>query len=74
MIRIAVLCSLIAALVAPAIPADAQVQPFIAGIVKSKAGKPLPGLVLLEKGEIHWYGSMAQLDGNLDVQRAYLTV
>ena len=29
---------------------------------------------VLEKGQIHWHGSMAQLDGNLDVQRAYLTV
>jgi branched-chain amino acid transport system ATP-binding protein len=29
---------------------------------------------VLEKGQIRWQGSMAQLDGNLDVQRAYLTV
>jgi len=29
---------------------------------------------VLEKGQIHWQGSMAQLDDNLDVQRAYLTV
>jgi len=29
---------------------------------------------VLEKGQIHWHGSVAQLDGNLDVQRAYLTV
>jgi len=29
---------------------------------------------VLEKGQIHWHDSMAQLDGNLDVQRAYLTV
>ena len=29
---------------------------------------------VLEKGQIHWHGSMAQLMDNLDVQRAYLTV
>jgi branched-chain amino acid transport system ATP-binding protein len=29
---------------------------------------------VLEKGEIHWQGTMAELAGNLEVQRAYLTV
>jgi len=29
---------------------------------------------VLEKGQIHWQGSMAQLADSLDVQRAYLTV
>jgi branched-chain amino acid transport system ATP-binding protein len=29
---------------------------------------------MLEKGQIRWHGSMAQLDDNIDVQRAYLTV
>jgi branched-chain amino acid transport system ATP-binding protein len=29
---------------------------------------------VLEKGQIHWQGTMAQLDTNQDVQRAYLTV
>lgn len=29
---------------------------------------------VLEKGQIHWQGSTAQLMDNLDVQRAYLTV
>jgi branched-chain amino acid transport system ATP-binding protein len=29
---------------------------------------------VLEQGQIHWQGAMAQLDGNQDVQRAYLTV
>jgi branched-chain amino acid transport system ATP-binding protein len=29
---------------------------------------------VLEKGQIHWHGTMAQLADNLDVQRAYLTV
>jgi branched-chain amino acid transport system ATP-binding protein len=29
---------------------------------------------VLEKGQIRWQGSMTQLDSDLDVQRAYLTV
>jgi branched-chain amino acid transport system ATP-binding protein len=29
---------------------------------------------VLEKGQIHWQGSGAELDSNLEVQRAYLTV
>jgi branched-chain amino acid transport system ATP-binding protein len=29
---------------------------------------------VLEKGQIHWQGSVAQLDTNLEVQRTYLTV
>jgi branched-chain amino acid transport system ATP-binding protein len=29
---------------------------------------------VLEKGQIHWHGSMVQLAENLDVQRTYLTV
>jgi branched-chain amino acid transport system ATP-binding protein len=29
---------------------------------------------VLEKGQIHWQGSVAELDTNLDVQRTYLTV
>ncbi len=31
-------------------------------------------IYVLEKGQIRWQGSMAQLDTNQDVQRAYLTV
>jgi branched-chain amino acid transport system ATP-binding protein len=29
---------------------------------------------VLEKGQIHWQGSMGDLDANLEVQKAYLTV
>jgi branched-chain amino acid transport system ATP-binding protein len=29
---------------------------------------------VLEKGQIHWQGSVAELSTNLDVQRTYLTV
>ena len=31
-------------------------------------------IYVLEKGEIHWQGSMGELDANQEVQRAYLTV
>jgi hypothetical protein len=34
-------------------PAGAGAATVISGTVKSKAGQPLPGLALLEKGEIH---------------------
>ena len=53
MIRIAVLLALVVALVPRAGLVDAQTHTIIAGTVKNKAGKPLPGLALLEKGEIH---------------------
>jgi carboxypeptidase family protein len=36
-----------------ALPQPASAQTVITGTVKSKDGKPLPGLALLEKGEIH---------------------
>jgi len=53
MIRIAVLLTLVAVLLPAALVADAGAQTVITGTVRSKAGKPLPGLALLEKGEIH---------------------
>jgi len=40
-------------LIALADPLPAAGATVIAGTVKSKAGQPLPGLALLEKGEIH---------------------
>jgi carboxypeptidase family protein len=52
-ICVGVLCSLIAALASTALIADAEAQTVIIGTVRSKAGTPLPGLALLEKGEIH---------------------
>jgi branched-chain amino acid transport system ATP-binding protein len=30
--------------------------------------------LVLEKGQLRWQGSMAELDGNEEVQRSYLTV
>lgn len=53
MMRIAVLFSLIAVLASGALPVRAGAQSVITGTVKSKAGTPLAGLALLEKGEIH---------------------
>ncbi len=53
MIRIAILLSVVAALASSVLLVEAGAQTVITGTVKSKAGKPLPGLALLEKGEIH---------------------
>src|SRR5262249_42832221 len=53
MSRIAVLLSLIATLLPSALACDAAAQTVITGTVRSKSGQPLPGLALLEKGEIH---------------------
>jgi len=53
MIRIVTVLSLMAVLVSAALESDAEAQMVITGTVRSKAGQPLPGLALLEKGEIH---------------------
>ena len=53
MIRITVFSSVVLALVLSVFLVDAPAQTVIAGTVKNKAGRPLPGLALLEKGEIH---------------------
>ncbi|MEX2222240.1 MAG: carboxypeptidase-like regulatory domain-containing protein [Candidatus Rokuibacteriota bacterium] len=67
MIRIVVVLSLVAALVA-----DAGAQTVITGTVKSKAGNPLSGLVLLEKGEIHnnvWdLGALVDAQGRFRIE------
>ena len=51
---------------AMALPAVSDAGAVITGTVRSKAGQPLAGLVLLEKGEIHnnvWHGG-ALVDAN----------
>jgi len=51
---------------AMALPAVSDAGAAITGAVRSKAGQPLAGLVLLEKGEIHnnvWHGG-ALVDAN----------
>jgi hypothetical protein len=63
---------LCAGLLASAHPATAQT--FIAGTVKSKDGKPLAGLALLEKGEIHnnvWdRGALVDAQGHFRIEVA----
>lgn len=74
MIRIAVLLSLVAALASGAFLVEAGAQTVITGTVKSKAGKPLPGLALLEKGEIHnnvWdRGALVDAQGRFRIEVA----
>ena len=74
MIRIAVLLALVVALVPRAGLVDAQTPTIIAGTVKNKAGKPLPGLALLEKGEIHnnvWdRGTLVDTQGRFRIEVA----
>jgi hypothetical protein len=70
MIRSAV----VVVVVALALVVDASAQTVISGTVKSKAGKPLPGLALLEKGEIHnnvWdRGALVGQDGRFRIELA----
>ena len=51
---------------------DASAQTVIRGTVKSKAGEPLPGLALLERGEIHnnvWdQGGLVGEDGRFRIE------
>jgi hypothetical protein len=59
-------------LVALCVALDAGAQTVISGTVKSKAGQPLPGLALLEKGEIHnnvWdRGGLVGEDGRFRIE------
>jgi len=51
---------------------DARAQAVITGTVKSKAGQPLPGLALLEKGEMHnnvWdRGALVEANGRFRIE------
>jgi hypothetical protein len=55
-------------------PAGAQGRTAISGTVKSKAGQPLAGIALLEKGEIHnnvWHrGAVVDRDGRFTIELA----
>jgi len=68
MIRVIFFAGLASLMVALAVPPDATAATVIMGTVKNEAGKPLPGLALLEKGEIHnnvWdRGTLVGADGN----------
>jgi hypothetical protein len=71
MIRTA-LVGLVVGLAALGLPLDAGAQTVITGTVKSKAGQPLPGLALLEKGEIHnnvWdRGALVDANGRFRIE------
>lgn len=66
---LAVLC-----VISVATPAGAQGRTAVSGLVKSKAGQPLAGIVLLEKGEIHnnvWHrGAVADRNGRFTLELA----
>lgn len=51
---------------------DADAATVIIGTVKSKAGQPLPGLALLEKGELHnnkWHrGALVDREGRFRIE------
>jgi hypothetical protein len=55
-----------------ALPAVSDARSVITGTVKSKAGQPLAGLVLLEKGEIHnnvWHrGAVVDASGRFRIE------
>jgi hypothetical protein len=55
-------------------PAGAQGRTAISGTVKSKAGQPLAGIALLEKGEIHnnvWHrGALVDREGRFTIELA----
>jgi hypothetical protein len=61
-------------IVAAALPPPADARAILTGSVKSKAGQPLAGLVLVEKGEIHnnvWHaGALVDASGRFRVELA----
>jgi len=72
MIRVIFFAGLASLMVALAVPPDATAATVIMGTVKNEAGKPLPGLALLEKGEIHnnvWdRGTLVGADGRFRIE------
>ena len=72
MIRATFFAGLASLMVALAVPPDATAATVIMGTVKNEAGKPLPGLALLEKGEIHnnvWdRGTLVGADGRFRIE------
>src|SRR5262245_63767919 len=74
MIHMMVQLSLVAVLVSTALVLEAEAQIVITGTVRSKAGQPLPGLALLEKGEIHnnvWdRGALVDAQGRFRIEVA----
>ena len=70
--RVIFFAGLTSLMVALAVPPDAAAATVIMGTVKNEAGKPLPGLALLEKGEIHnnkWErGALVGADGRFRIE------
>lgn len=62
----------VACVIATATAAEAQGWTTISGVVKSKAGQPLAGIALLEKGEIHnniWHrGTVVDRNGRFTIE------
>jgi hypothetical protein len=60
------------ALLAVSLPGAANARTAVTGVVKSKAGKPLTGMALTEKGEIHnnlWYrGALVDAKGRFTIE------
>jgi hypothetical protein len=65
---------LLVAVLALAFPLAADAATVIAGVVRSQSGQPLPGLALLEKGEIHnnrWdRGALVDASGRFTIEVA----
>ena len=72
MIRVVLVACLAFSLVALGLPLEAGAATIITGTVKNEAGKPLAGLALLEKGEIHnnvWdRGTVVGADGRFRIE------
>jgi len=72
MIRVNFFAGLASLMVALAVPPNATAATVIMGTVKNEAGNPLPGLALLEKGEIHnnkWErGALVGADGRFQIE------
>jgi len=72
MIRTVLVACLASWMIAIGPSLDASAATIIIGTVKNEAGKPLPGLALLEKGEIHnnkWErGALVGADGQFRIE------
>jgi hypothetical protein len=73
MVRVLVV-ALVSCILTLAAPPDARAATVITGTVKSKAGQPLSGMALLEKGEIHnnvWdRGALVDANGRFRIEVA----
>lgn len=74
MIRPALLAGLVLGVLTFGVPLEARALTVITGTVTNKTGQPLPGLALLEKGEIHnnkWdRGAVVDAQGRFRIELA----